>query len=88
MPLSDVIARRADDDVRAHRRRELHPFDVAQLVRAVERVLDRMRDDDLAVRSRGEGILATRALKLGDVDVSRLSCPSLIVADDARAGPD
>ena len=57
------------------RRRGTAPLDVAQLVRAVERVLDRVRDDDLPVGGRGEGVLATVPWNLA-MSMSPASCPS------------
>ena len=50
--------RRAHDDVERAAVGELDLLDVAQAVGAVEGVLDRMRDDDLAVGGGGEGVLA------------------------------
>ena len=63
---------------------ELYALDVPKLVRAVERVLDGMRNDDLAVRGGGEGVLAPRALELGDIDVGHCISGSDNFTDDAQ----
>ena len=90
-----VVVRRADDDVERAAVSELHLLDVAQPVGAVERVLDGVGHDDLAVGGCREGIFAASALELGGVDVasgrsvliSRTICswPGLILPSNIQA---